>query len=362
MAIRIASVPSSHVYIRHLAMDQPDPRTTAVERLPDPTPLGSPTPQAWWPPRMLDPGWVREHHGEFDVMHIHFGFDAVAPAELRDLTVALDETGTPLVLTVHDLRNPHHPEPGLHDAQLSVLVEAADELITLTPGAAEEIAQRWGRTALVLPHPHVVDVELLGQPREVASEEFRVGVHLKSLRQNMAPLADIEAIVALLPDLPQVRLQVNGHTDVLDPDGQRYAPLLARRLGELSDAGLVDLRVHDYFSDAALFGYLRSLDLSVLPYAFGTHSGWLEACYDLGTLVAAPDCGYYAEQRPCYSFASGPAEQRAASLQAAVTAAARERPAHQAEPEQRLQERQFLDDTHRSIYARVLAGRRSVAS
>ena len=42
-----------------------------------------------------------------------------------------------------------------------------------------------------------------------------------------------------------------------------------------------------------------ALDVSVLPYRFGTHSGWLEACFDLGTAVVAPSCGFYAEQRPC---------------------------------------------------------------
>ena len=34
--------------------------------------------------------------------------------------------------------------------------------------------------------------------------------------------------------------------------------------------------------DDELWDYLQSLDVSVLPYRFGTHSGWLEACHDLG--------------------------------------------------------------------------------
>jgi hypothetical protein len=40
----------------------------------------------------------------------------------------------------------------------------------------------------------------------------------------------------------------------------------------------------------------------VLPYRFGSHSGWLEACFDLGTAVIVPSCGFYGEQRPCGVF------------------------------------------------------------
>ena len=40
----------------------------------------------------------------------------------------------------------------------------------------------------------------------------------------------------------------------------------------------------------------------MLPYRFGTHSGWLEACFDLGTAVIAPSCGFYGQQHPCGVF------------------------------------------------------------
>ena len=57
---------------------------------------------------------------------------------------ALRRHDKPLVLTVHDLRNPHHDTAQLHDAQLGVLVPAADALITLTPGAAATIRRPLG--------------------------------------------------------------------------------------------------------------------------------------------------------------------------------------------------------------------------
>lgn len=139
MTLRVASVPSGHVYVRHLADGHGEP----VQRLPDPSPgAGAPAGQ-WWPPRMLEGGWVAEHSTEFDLMHIHFGFDAVSPADLRALVDELRAAGKPLVLTVHDLRNPHHREPGLHDDQLSVLVAGADALMRTAAAAAPWALTPW---------------------------------------------------------------------------------------------------------------------------------------------------------------------------------------------------------------------------
>jgi glycosyltransferase involved in cell wall biosynthesis len=308
---------------------------------------------------MLEPGWVDEHADEFDVMHVHFGFDAVSPDDLADVVASLRRHGKPLVVTVHDLRNPHHVERGLHDAQLGVLVRAADAVLTLTPGAAAEIAARWGRDALVVPHPHVVEEPWLSRER-APHPGFVIGVHAKSLRASMDPLPVIEEIVATLPDLPGARLRVDAHTDVMTPGHPRHATDLEPRLRALADSGQVDLHVHDYFTDDELWGYLQSLDVSVLPYRFGTHSGWLEACYDLGTTVVAPDCGYYAQQRPCILYGvpgSAPArtEGSAPPLRDALLRAHRDRPAWRADPDERRRERQEISRVHEQVYAAALA-------
>ncbi|WP_214355215.1 hypothetical protein [Streptomyces sp. CJ_13] len=93
----------------------------------------------------------------------------------------------------------------------------------------------------------------------------------------------------------------------------------------------------------------------MLPYRFGTHSGWLEACHDLGTAVAAPDCGFYAEQRPCLTYGhtqQGGLDEE--SLRKAVRTAYEERPAPRATAQQRTQERDELAAAHRALYAAVL--------
>ncbi|WP_224786093.1 glycosyltransferase family protein [Microbacterium caowuchunii] len=361
--IRVATVPASHVYVRHLDPVHPVSGLPRIDRLPDPDPDDPrrSTVSTWWPPVMLRPEWVREHADEFDVFHLQFGFDARTPAELAELAAALREAGRPFVYTVHDLRNPHHETREAHDAQLDVLIPAADALITLTPGAAEEIRRRWGRVAHVLPHPHVVDTERMRAAHARREAEpvhpdrpFRVGVHVKSLRPSMNPHPVLRVLADAVADIPGGVLQVNGHRDVLEPGGAKFDAALAEYLRAQQRRGRIDLRVHDFLPDDELWEYLESLDVSVLPYRFGTHSGWLEACRDLGTAVIAPDCGYYREQGPVLEYHNHEGGVDAASLHAAVRQAlalGRPRPAS---GEERIRERQLVASAHAHLYRSLM--------
>ncbi|WP_286930052.1 glycosyltransferase [Aeromicrobium sp. UBA7512] len=354
--IRVASVPSTHVYVRHL---RPPAGPSPFEHLPDPDPNepSRSTTSTWWPPVMLRPEWAAE--ADFDVFHVQFGFDACSPEELRQLVRVLRDRGKPLVLTAHDLRNPHHPTRELHDEQVGVLMAAADAVVTLTEGAAAEIARRWGREALVVPHPHVVELDTMERLRRERAlrptDEFRVGVHIKSLRESMDPFPVLEVLDRVVADLPGGVLQVNGHRDVLDPDGARRAPELAAWLEQKAAAGRIDLRVHDFLPDPQLWEYLASLDAAVLPYRFGTHSGWLEACRDLGTTVVAPTCGHYADQGPVLSYGFDESHFDAESLGDAIAFAHAARPDHGADVEQRRAQRVAVSQAHARLYRGLLA-------
>ena len=349
--IVVASVPQSHVYVWHLSREQDEP----VRRLPDPPPdeRVRSDQQGWWPPVMLDPAWVAEH--EFDVFHVHFGFDACDPERLREVVRVLQERGKPLVYTLHDLRNPHHTDTALHDAQLDVLVPAADAVVTLTDGAAGEIRRRWGREAVVLPHPHVVDLPTMErlahrEPRDM----FRVGLHVKSLRASMDPLRILPTLADAVRGLPGGVLQVNGHDELLEPSGRCYRPDVAEALHAMAERGDIDLRVHPFFSDAQLWEYLRSLDVSVLPYRFGTHSGWLEGCRDLGTTVVAPTCGHYADQGPVLSYELDERSFSAESLTLAVKDAYENRGLGAVRVEERREQRAWISGEHERLYRRLL--------
>ncbi|MCF7549375.1 glycosyltransferase family 1 protein [Pseudonocardia sp. WMMC193] len=323
--MRVVSVPEGHAYVRNTG-------GPGVVRLPDPPVPGAPAGQ-WWPSPWLDPERVRREAGTVDVYHLHFGFDACRPAQLSALVGALRAAGTPLVFTVHDLRNPHHVDTAAHDAALDVLVPAADALVTLTPGAAAEIARRWGRTARVIPHPHVVPLDRVPVPRP--HEGFLVGVHAKSVRTNADPVGITRLLAAA--DVPDLRIRFDAHDD----DRGRAA---ARAVAGLPG---VEVHVHPPFTDDELWAYLESLDLSVLPHRWGTHSGWSEACHDLGTPVLVPDCGYYREQGPCLVH-----RWTAASVAAALH---RARHLPRAPARGRAAQRERIAQAHLDLYRAVTA-------
>jgi hypothetical protein len=353
--LRVASVPASHVYVRHLS--EPG-GIDSVVRLADPAPAdGRSVPGGWWPPLMLEPGWVSDNHDKFDVFHVHFGFDAIGPEVLGAVVQELKTHGKPLVYTVHDLRNPHHPESEAHDRQQDVLVTAADQLITLTLGAAQAIRDRWGRQCRVLPHPHVLGSDRIERPRGTG-DRFVVGVHAKSLRANMDPLPVLDALVDILSGLPHAVLQIDLHDEIFDPANHWYAPQTGAALLHYGRHDHVRVHVHPYFSDSEFWDYLSSLTVSVLPYRFGSHSGWLEACFDLGTAVIAPGCGFYAEQRPCGAFEFGEGHFDVESLCRAVNDAyrrwARGTPTPRATWAARRTERVELAAAHRHLYRAVL--------
>ena len=265
--LRVASVPASHVYVRHLA----DPAGVgAVRRLSDPVPRdGRKVPGGWWPPAMLESGWVSEHADRFDVFHLQFGFDARTPEQLRELVSELRQASKPFVYTVHDLRNPHHASRAEHDAQLDVLIPAADAVVTLTDGAAYEIKRRWARQAIVLAAP--ARGGLRDHAQCAAHATRRTDRPLERLTRRIphrrpceeSPREHEPRAGATCHPLCCSRVAGSGTPGRRTPGHPRpgrprYDAALVDFLQSTSDAGLIDLRLHDYFADDELWRYLAS--------------------------------------------------------------------------------------------------------
>lgn len=268
--MRVASVPRRHAYTRHIGWPG-----DGVERIatPDATYRAS---------DLLDPDWVRRNQDGFDCVHTHFGFGDVDLATLRAWRDALREVGRPRVHTVHDLANPHRSDQEHHRRQLDLLVGEADALITLTDCAADLVEAQWGRRPVVLPHPHIVALERIGLPRP-ARRPWVVGVHLKDLRASLhgPELCEVLAQVVGADDRFVLRIDVYPAAVERNPD-------VGGRLHHLATCPGVELHLRPYGPDEDFEDYVRAMDVVVLPYRWGTHSGWAEACLDVGTQVLAP--------------------------------------------------------------------------
>jgi hypothetical protein len=288
-AIRVASIPAAHPYVRH-ALTAGD----GITLLPDPPPPGA-SDGRWWPPVMCDAEWVTARRDSFDVMHLHFGTESYQVEHLRALVHALRASGRPLVHTLHDLENPQLTDQTPHLAHLDVLVPAADAIVTLTAGAAAAIERRWGRTAQVIPHPHVLALDA-DAPAGEHTDAYVLGVHLRDIRPGIDA---VRAVATLLAAVDHLRAQgvaavarVHVNERVRDESAaDQVAALVAAHPA-------AELRRSARLGDAALARSIADLDVAVLPYRTGTHSGWVELCWDLGVPVAGPRIGYAGEQHP----------------------------------------------------------------
>lgn len=285
--IRVASIPAAHPYVRAIT------DTQLVRVLPDPPVPGAPLGQ-WWPPVALTADWLVAHAAEYDVLHVHFGLESFSTGELSAALDAARRVGRPVVYTVHDLDNPQLVDQGPYRDLLDVIVPAADHLLTLTPGTSAEIERRWGRRSRVLAHPTLLE-HAVAAP--VARDEVvRVGIHLRDLRPNIAAERAVRAAADALSLLVADGLAVE--VDVLMNEHVRSDETAARVISAAEMHPSVHLRRTPHLSDAEIEEWLGSLDLFVLPYLHGTHSGWVELCYDLGVRVAGTDVGHIKAQHP----------------------------------------------------------------
>jgi hypothetical protein len=366
--LRVVSVPSGHPYVEHLSIPA-DLRPAAADarpaadqptlvRLPDVPPPGA-APGQWWPPVVFDAAWLRAHAPDFDLLHLHFGVESFSLAHVDTVVAELRALGTPFVFTVHDLENPQLTDQTPHVAQLDRLIGSADGLVTLTDGAADEIAARWGRRPVVVPHPNVLPFDA-PLPIGRRSEGVVVGMHLRDLRPNIDAVAATETLVAAVEQLraggSAVSARIHLNDRVRDPAVRdRVVAIAADRAG-------VELVEGPRLSDEDLAASLADLDVAVLPYRHGTHSGWVELCHDLGVAVVGPRVGYAGEQHPASfrSFDRGVPASLAAEITAVRQVATR--PGSDARAalvaarrEERRAQRIEIDEAHRSVYAAAAA-------
>lgn len=247
-----------------------------------------------WPrlPHLYDPDWVHEHVDQWDLVHLHFTREQ-HPVEVVDAVLrAHAAAGRPVVWTAHDLRNPHLRAPGAEVAHLQVLADHADAVVTLTPGAADEVLDRFGRHARVIPHGPLVPAEEAVRRRADARARRRDGparvlLLAKSLRANLDWRSALEAARSWDPDVTM--LEVHLHPD---------APARDEVEALAVDSPAVDLQLAPRLSTSRLWSRVAEAEVLLLPYRWGTHSGLLELATDLGTPVVAGDVGHLRDQGP----------------------------------------------------------------
>ena len=381
--LRVLAVPADHPYSRHIRdslhipASRPIPASRHIPAEGDRPPVDVAPPGNWWPPKEIDSHWVTAHSGEFDLMHLHFGVESFSLDHLKETVTALRRKTRPLVYTVHDLSNPQLADQTPHLRQLELLVGAATALITLTPGAAAQINQRFGRDATVIPHPHVLPLDVLPpdatprpaapHPGVAAVRQTVIGLSLKDFRPNVDAVGVTATLLAAVRELRSrgtlLRVIIDHQPRVRDDAAFAEVRRLVANAGDIATVW-----EHDRLTDSELFAFLNGLDVCVLPYRHGTHSGWLELCWDLGVAVVAPRVGYFAEQHPesgeIAAFDLGGSDSLAAALSAVLASPDATAPGTFARAktqarrrEVRRRQRAQIAEQHLAVYRSALAAK-----
>ncbi|MCV2490311.1 hypothetical protein OF117_13140 [Geodermatophilus sp. YIM 151500] len=323
--LRVASIPHTDAYVDAVLPD-------GAVRV---GPAAGPSP---W----LDPTYLELHARTVDVVHLHTGYGHLTPARLDHWLGTLRRLGVPLVVTVHQLRDPQQVTRVRHDAHLAAVLTTAELVLTLTAGAAEELAARFGRTAIVVAHP-----SLAVPVPELGGERGLVGLPVGG---PSPAVPDPTAVVrAALSGARSGGGRLRVLVDVRD---EPALPSAVRGLVADGDVGLVVVR-----GDRT--ARLQQLHVAVLPERCGTHSRDLEVCRDVGTRVVAPSCGWFADQWSDV-VTYGNDEHRGldpVSLTVAVGAALARPMPRPADRAWRTEQRAAVRRVHEEVYARVAADR-----
>lgn len=318
--LRVATIPHA------------DPYVDAV--LPqDAVRVGEPAVPSPW----LDAAVLTGRAGEIDVLHLHAGLGHLAAVELECWTESVRRAGVPLVVTVHELRPPDPAD----DARWTALLSTAEVVLTPTAAAADEIGDRFGRTAIVVAYPSLD----LPDP-ELGAERGLVGLRLGP------PSPAVPDQAALVRGALSGAVSGGGRLRLLAEAG-RHVDAAVRRM---ADRGEVELVVHPPGERAA---QLQQLHAAVLPERCGSHSRDLETCRDVGTRVVAPRCGWFAGQWS-EVVTYGTDEQGGAdpvSLTAAVSVALTTPMPRPADRGWREEQRTAVVRVHAEVYAQVAGDR-----
>jgi hypothetical protein len=241
-------------------------------------------------------------------------------------------------VTVHEAPSAGSPD----SARLAAVLGTAEVVLALTPGAADEMAERFGRTAIVVACP-----SLAAPDPAIGAERGLVGLRLEPA--TAAETGDLvqAALSGAVSGGGRLRVLVGPHDD----PGTEIAELVERGDVELVRCGPRERPAQ-----------LQQLHVAVLPERPGAHSRDLEICRDVGTRVVAPGGGWFTEQWsevvPYGTDDDGAPDpvSLAASVAAALTSAM-PRPADRA---WRSEQAAAVARVHRDVYAQV-AGDRSWA-
>jgi hypothetical protein len=253
-------------------------------------------------PRDASFEWVRRQPSLdfFDVLHIQ----SVELAELPAIEEVLQRAASQrkgIVLTIHDVGPLFPDEGGPFSERINLACQFAKSVVTLTDCARQEISSRFGlssATISIIPHGSVLPISHRLWTRKSAQNQFFSLGMFGGVRPNRSFLtAAVNALYGLEPEAVRVKILSRG----LNPIELAYGAEALQLANLAASDSRLSFKLSPFPDDDEVADFVSSLDVLVLPYLFGTHSGQLELAMDLGVRVIAPGFGCYRAQWQIHS-------------------------------------------------------------
>jgi len=236
--------------------------------------------------------WIRENEKKWDIVHFHFGWEQYPLEHITEVVAAHVRTGKPIVVTVHDTRNPHTKDSVADQAYLTVILHAASAVVTLTPSAASHIRDTYGVNVMVIPHGPLLTRDRMEHYRHVQHQTLEaetIYVHLKGGRTNL----DWQRLLVMAPAIKRQ----SGYTLKF---GVRINSDIHTYVSGMSEVYAEHIILQSEVTDDELYAEMIRHAAVLLPYRWGSHSGMIELAKDLGVPSIVYDTGHYEDQHPSF--------------------------------------------------------------
>jgi hypothetical protein len=235
---------------------------------------------------------------DFEILHVH-SVEFASEAEISRAVEGCRARRQGFVATVHDLSPAYESPDSSFETKVDLVCTQASSVITLTTGAAERLrrtfaGRRWLERVTVIPHGWVIPAGSVQHHARAADQPVRYGL-LGVFRPNR----DVwTAIVNWYYALQGEQATLTLFTRAFEPRRLHDPALRAAEILEFAHARQPRVRivVRPHPTDADVASFMREIDVLLLPYTSGSHSGQLELAFDAGVLPLTADVGLLREQ------------------------------------------------------------------
>ena len=254
--------------------------------------------EAWFP-QQLTAGWLREHQGDIDCIHLNWPHHFYHGSNLEEslarcadwishLALARD-LGYRIIWTVHNLYPHDTPWPDLDRMAQTALAHLATAIIVHCRQARELVQRHFGRSRAVfeIPHGHFIDA----YPNTISSREARARLGIPEAAfvylafGNLKPYKGLERLVQTFAALP----------------GDELVLLLAVKVVNDYSAGFVEsarvadprivLKTSRFFPNEEFQLFLNAADVVAFPFRDILTSGSVITALSFARPVIVPAIG-----------------------------------------------------------------------